>query len=176
MGIGVLYGRLDLLKDMAPWQGGGDMIKSVSFEKTIFNDPPYRFEAGTPNVGGAAGLAAAIDYLSALGRENVRAHEADLLAYAAARLEAVAGLRIIGTARERAGVISFVLDGVHPHDIGTILDAAGVAVRTGHHCAQPVMERFGVPATVRASFGLYNTREEVDALVGGLDGVGRMFR
>jgi cysteine desulfurase/selenocysteine lyase len=176
MGIGVLYGRLDLLKEMAPWQGGGDMIRSVSFEKTIFNDPPYRFEAGTPNVGGAVGLAAAIDYLTALGRDNVRAHEADLLAYANARLEAVGGLRIVGTAREKAGVVSFVLDGVHPHDIGTILDAAGVAVRTGHHCAQPVMERFGVPATVRASFGLYNTRDEVDALVDGLDGVARMFR
>jgi cysteine desulfurase/selenocysteine lyase len=176
MGIGVLYGRLDLLKEMSPWQGGGDMIKSVTFEKTVFNDPPYRFEAGTPNVGGAVGLAAAIDYLSALGQESVRAHEADLLAYATARLEAVGGLRIVGTAREKAGVLSFTLDGVHPHDIGTILDSAGVAVRTGHHCAQPVMERFGVPATVRASFGLYNTRDEIDALVDGLDGVGRMFR
>jgi cysteine desulfurase/selenocysteine lyase len=176
MGIGALYGRLDLLKTMSPWQGGGDMIRSVTFEKTTFNDAPYRFEAGTPNVGGAVGLRAAIEYLTSLGLPNVRAHEADLLSYATARLETVDGLRIIGTAREKAGAISFTLDGVHPHDIGTILDAAGVAVRTGHHCAQPVMLRFGVPATTRASFGLYNTRDEVDALVDGLDGVRRMFR
>jgi cysteine desulfurase / selenocysteine lyase len=176
MGVGVLYGRLDLFKTMSPWQGGGDMIRSVTFEKTIFNDAPYLFEAGTPNVGGAVGLDAAIGYLSALGPANVRAHEADLLAYATSRLEAVEGLRIIGTAREKAGVISFTLDGVHPHDIGTILDAGGVAVRTGHHCAQPVMQRFGVPATVRASFGLYNTRDEVDALVDGLANVRRMFQ
>jgi cysteine desulfurase/selenocysteine lyase len=176
MGVGVLYGRHDLLWKMAPWQGGGDMIKSVTFEKTIFNDPPYLFEAGTPNVGGAVGLDAAIGYLAALGHANVRAHEADLLAYATSRLEAVEGLRIIGTAREKAGVISFTLDGIHPHDIGTILDAGGVAVRTGHHCAQPVMQRFGIPATVRASFGLYNTRDEVDALVDGLANVRRMFQ
>lgn len=175
MGVGVLYGRKEILADMPPFQGGGDMIKSVTFEKTVFNDIPYLFEAGTPNVGGAVGLAAAIGYLTGLGIDSIRRHEEELLAYATSRLSAVEGLRIVGTARQKAGVISFTLDDVHPHDIGTILDTAGIAVRTGHHCAQPVMERFGVPATVRASFGLYNTTGEVDALVAGLAKVRELF-
>jgi cysteine desulfurase/selenocysteine lyase len=176
MGIGVLYGKKDLLASMPPYQGGGDMIASVTFEKTVFNELPYTFEAGTPNVGGAIGLGAAIDYLAAIGMDRVRKHEDELLAYATGRLSAVPGLRIVGTAREKTGVISFTLDGVHPHDIGTILDAEGVAIRTGHHCAQPVMQRFGVPATARASFALYNTMEEVDALVAGLGKVREVFR
>ena len=176
MGIGVLYGKKEILADMPPYQGGGDMIKSVTFEKTVFNDLPYVFEAGTPNVGGAIGLGAAIEYISGIGIDLIRRHEEELLAYATARLTSVPGLRIIGNARQKAGVISFTLDGVHPHDIGTILDSGGVAVRTGHHCAQPVMQRFGVPATVRASFGLYNTTEEVDALADGLGKVRELFR
>ncbi len=167
-GIGALWARESLLEAMPPWQGGGDMIKAVSFERTVYNDLPYRFEAGTPNVAGAVGFGAAIKWLSAVGRERVAAHEARLLAHGERRLRDVPGLRLIGTARERAGVLSFVLDGVHPHDIGTILDGEGIAVRTGHHCAMPVMERFGVPATVRASLGVYNTNDELDRLVLGL--------
>jgi len=174
-GIGVLYGRRALLEAMPPWQGGGDMIRSVTFEKTTYNDVPFRFEAGTPNIAGAIGLAAAADYLQDLGLESVAAYEADLLAYGTQALEAVPGLRLIGTARKKASVLSFVLEGVHPHDIGTILDREGLAVRTGHHCAQPTMERFGVPATARASIGIYNTRAELDVLVEALAKVREVF-
>jgi cysteine desulfurase/selenocysteine lyase len=174
-GIGVLHGKAKILEAMAPWQGGGDMILSVSFEGTRFNTIPYRFEAGTPDAAGAIGLGAAVDWLEGLDREGAEAHERDLLASATRRLEEIPGLRIIGTAPGKAAVISFVMDGVHPHDVGTILDREGVAVRAGHHCAQPLMERFGVPATVRASFALYNTREDVDQLVLGLHRVREMF-
>jgi cysteine desulfurase/selenocysteine lyase len=175
-GIGVLYGRQALLEAMPPWQGGGDMILSVSFEKTTYNTLPYKFEAGTPNIAGVVGLAAAIDYVSAIGIEEIAAHEHELLLYAAGRLkDEIKGLRLIGTAANKAAVISFVLDAVHPHDIGTILDQEGIAIRTGHHCAQPIMMRFNVPATGRASFGLYNTRDEVDALVRGLKKVLEVF-
>ncbi len=175
-GIGALYGKETLLDKMPPWQGGGDMILSVSFEKTTYNTLPYKFEAGTPNISGAIGLASALDYVDAVGTENIAAHEHDLLLYATRRLQEIEGLRIIGTAAEKASVISFVLDGVHPHDIGTILDQEGVAIRTGHHCAQPLMVRFNVPATGRASFGLYNTRAEADALVDGMRRVVEVFR
>ena len=174
-GIGVLYGRKELLDAMPPWQGGGDMIRLVSFEKTTYNDAPFRFEAGTPNIAGAIGLAAAAEYLEGLGLDAVAGHEADLLAYGTQRLTEIEGLRFTGTAPHKAGVLAFVLDGVHPHDIGTILDSEGVAIRTGHHCAQPVMQRFGVPATSRASIGIYNTREEIDALVVALEKVREVF-
>jgi cysteine desulfurase/selenocysteine lyase len=153
---------------MPPYQGGGDMIRSVSFAKTTYNELPYKFEAGTPNIEGAIGLGAAIDYLNRLGLDAVAAHEHDLLTYATDALTELPGLRILGTARHKAAVVSFVLEGVHPHDIGTILDQEGIAVRTGHHCCQPLMERYHVPATARASFGVYNTRADVDALVRGL--------
>ena len=175
-GIGVLYGKQALLDAMPPYQGGGDMILSVSFEKTTYNALPYKFEAGTPNIEGVVGMATALDYISAIGLENIAGHEQDLLQYATARLKEIPGLRIIGTAAEKASVISFTLEGVHPHDIGTILDQDGIAIRTGHHCAQPLMMRFNVPATGRASFGLYNTREEADALVAGLRRVVEVFR
>ncbi|MGH9789933.1 MAG: SufS family cysteine desulfurase, partial [Candidatus Acidiferrales bacterium] len=174
-GIGVLYGKSALLDAMPPYQGGGDMISSVTFEKTTYNKLPYKFEAGTPNVAGAIGLGAALEYVHGLGMEKIAAHETELLAYATGALEAVRDIRVIGTAPEKAGVLSFVLDGIHPHDVGTILDREGIAIRTGHHCAQPVMQRFGVPATARASFALYNTREEVDALVDGLQKVREVF-
>jgi cysteine desulfurase/selenocysteine lyase len=153
---------------MPPYQGGGDMIASVTFDKTIYNRLPYKFEAGTPNIADTVGLGAAIEYLNQLGIENIEKHEAELLDYATAEVEQIPGVSVVGTAREKAGVLSFVMGDIHPHDIGTILDSEGVAVRTGHHCAQPVMQRYGIPATVRASFGLYNTREEVDALVRGI--------
>jgi cysteine desulfurase/selenocysteine lyase len=175
-GIGVLWGRQSLLDAMPPWQGGGDMILSVSYEKTTYNALPYKFEAGTPNIEGVVGLAAALDYISAIGLDRIAAYEHDLEQYATRRLREIEGLRLIGTAREKAAVISFVLEGVHPHDIGTILDQEGIAIRTGHHCAQPLMMRFNVPATGRASFGLYNTREEADALVDGLHKVIEVFR
>jgi len=175
-GVGVLYGRSELLEAMPPYQGGGDMIRSVTFEKTTFNALPYKFEAGTPNIAGGIAFGAAIDYVTGLGLERIEAHEADLLRYATEALLEVPGLRIIGRAREKAGVLSFVLEGVHPHDIGTVLDREGIAIRTGHHCAQPVMDRYGLPATARASFGLYNTREEVDALVRAIHKVIGMFR
>ncbi len=175
-GIGVLYGRAPLLRGMKPYQGGGDMIASVSFEKTVYADIPQKFEAGTPNIAGAVGLGAAIDYLTATGLDLIARHEADLLAYATAALARVPGLTMIGTAPAKAGVVSFVMDGIHPHDIGTIVDAEGIAIRTGHHCAQPVMTRFGVPATARASFGLYNTKEEVDLLVNSLARVIEVMR
>jgi cysteine desulfurase/selenocysteine lyase len=174
-GIGVLYGKFALLDAMPPYQGGGDMIRSVTFEKTLYNDLPYKFEAGTPNIGGAIGLGAAIDYVDRLGIDNIAAHEHDLLTYATESLLAIEGVHIIGTAAEKAAVISFIIDGIHPHDIGTILDREGIAVRTGHHCAQPVMQRFHIPATARASFALYNTREEIDALVKGIYKVKEVF-
>jgi cysteine desulfurase/selenocysteine lyase len=167
-GIGVLYGKARLLEAMPPYQGGGDMIASVTFEKTVYNRLPYKFEAGTPNIADTIGLGAAIEYLNTLGLERIEAHEADLLAYATRAVESIPGVRIVGTAREKAAVLSFVMEDIHPHDIGTILDNEGIAVRTGHHCAQPVMQCFKVPATARASFGLYNTREEVDALAAGI--------
>ena len=175
-GIGALYGKESILDAMPPWQGGGDMILSVSFEKTTFNALPYKFEAGTPNIEGVIGLAAALDYVSLAGIENIAAHEHDLLTYATGRLREVDGLRIIGTAKRKAAVISFTLEGVHPHDIGTILDREGVAIRTGHHCAQPLMLRFNIPATSRASFAMYNTRAEADALITGLHKVIEVFR
>ncbi|HEV7515710.1 MAG TPA: cysteine desulfurase, partial [Thermoanaerobaculia bacterium] len=174
-GIGVLWGRAELLAEMPPWQSGGGMIRSVSFSGTDYAPPPARFEAGTPAIEGAAGLAAALDYLDGIGREKIAAWEGTLLAYAAERLAEIPGLRFVGTARERAAVLSFTLDGVHPHDIGTILDRRGIAIRAGHHCAQPVMERFGVPATARASFAFYNTLAEVDALAAALAEVRELF-
>jgi cysteine desulfurase/selenocysteine lyase len=161
---------------MPPYQGGGDMILSVTFEKTVYNDIPYKFEAGTPNIAGAIALGTAVDYMTALGLEAIHAYEDELLAYGTERLLTVPGLKLVGTAAEKTGVLSFVLDGVHPHDIGTVLDYEGIAIRTGHHCAQPVMDRFGVPATARASLAFYNTREEIDALVVGLGKVLEMFR
>jgi cysteine desulfurase/selenocysteine lyase len=167
-GIGVLYGRETLLEQMPPWQGGGDMILAVSFEKTIYNGLPHKFEAGTPHIAGAIGLGAAMDYLETLGMDRIAAAEHSLLDYAERRLAELPGLRLIGTAPGKAAVISFVLDGIHPHDLGTILDHEGVAIRTGHHCAMPVMEFFGLPATARASFAFYNTRDEIDRLVAAL--------
>jgi len=167
-GIGALYGKAKLLEAMPPYQGGGDMIASVTFEKTIYNSLPYKFEAGTPNIAGTLGLGAAIDYLNQLGFDRFAPYEHELLVYATEALAQIPDLRIIGTAKEKAAVISFVLDGLHPHDVGTVLDQEGIAVRTGHHCAQPLMERFQVPATTRASLAFYNTFEEVDALVKGI--------
>jgi cysteine desulfurase/selenocysteine lyase len=167
-GIGVLYGRESLLADMPPWQGGGDMILAVSFERTLYNDLPYKFEAGTPHIAGAIGLGTAVDYLEDLGLDRIAAAEHDLLEHATTRLREVRGLEIVGTAAEKAAVVSFTLPGLHPHDIGTILDSEGIAIRTGHHCAMPVMEFYGVPATARASFAFYNTRAEVDRLVDAL--------
>jgi cysteine desulfurase/selenocysteine lyase len=174
-GIGVLYGKAEHLEAMPPWQGGGDMILSVSFEKTLYNRPPYRFEAGTPNMAGAVGLAAALDYLDALPRDAAWRHEDELLAYGTEALSRIPGLRIIGTAPHKAAVLSFVMDDVHPHDIGTVLDREGVAIRTGHHCAQPIMQRFGIPATARASLGVYNTREDLDVLAAAVEKARRMF-
>jgi cysteine desulfurase/selenocysteine lyase len=174
-GIGALWGRADLLEAMPPWQGGGDMIESVTFEKTTYAKIPHKFEAGTPHIAGGAGLAAAVEYLEATGVERAGAHEDALLAYATEAVQAIPGLRLIGTAPAKAGVLAFVVDGIHAHDIATILDREGVAVRAGHHCAQPVMQRFGVPATVRASFGIYNSRQDVDALVRGLRAAVEMF-
>ena len=174
-GIGILYGKESLLKAMPPYQGGGEMIESVTFEKTTYAGLPFKFEAGTPHIAGAIGLGAAIDYVSAIGLDRIGAHENDILEYATARLGALNSVRLIGTAPEKAAIVSFNLEDVHPHDVGTILDREGVAVRTGHHCAQPVMDRFDVAATVRASFGLYNTRREVDALVDALGRVQEIF-
>src|SRR6266852_4535139 len=174
-GSGVVYGRAALLETMNPFQGGGDMIKSVTFEKTIYADLPNKFEAGTPAIASQIGLGAAIDYLNIIGREKAAAYEHELLNYATERLSAIEGVRIIGTAREKLGVLSFVIEDIHPHDIGTILDQRGIAVRAGHHCAQPVMQRFKVPATARASFAFYNTREEVDILVSAIEKVIEVF-
>ena len=163
-GIGVLYGKTALLEAMPPFMGGGDMISSVTFERSTWNALPYKFEAGTPDIAGVVGLHAALDYIDAIGLDRIASHERGLLAYGTQMLEAVPGVRLIGTAPEKASILSFVMEGVHPHDIGTIVDREGIAIRTGHHCAQPVMERFGVPATARASLAMYNTREELDAL------------
>ena len=174
-GIGALYGKERLLEAMPPWQGGGDMILSVSFEHTQYNELPYKFEAGTPNIAGAIGLGAAIDYMQGLGIANLAQHEHALLAAATEKVTAMDGVRIIGTAHEKASVLSFMIDGVHPHDVGTIFDQQGVAIRTGHHCAQPVMQFFGIPATARASFAFYNTMEEVDALIDGIKKVQELF-
>jgi cysteine desulfurase/selenocysteine lyase len=174
-GVGVLYGKARWLEAMPPYQGGGDMIKSVTFEKTTYNVLPYKFEAGTPNIAGAIGLGAAIDYVKGLGLSNIRRHEEELLALGTERLRAIPGLRLIGTARKKAAVLSFTLEGVHPHDVGTVLDRLGIAVRTGHHCAQPVMDFFQVPATARASLAFYNTPAEIEALAAGIGEVQRMF-
>ncbi len=174
-GIGALYGRAELLESMPPYQAGGEMIRSVTFEKTLYNSLPNKFEAGTPNIAGSIGLGAAIDYVNELGMERITAYESQLLEYGTECLESIGGLRLIGTARRKGGVLSFVMDGVHPHDIGTILDSEGIAVRTGHHCTQPLMDRFGVPATARASLAFYNTKEEIDALVKGIDRVNEVF-
>jgi cysteine desulfurase / selenocysteine lyase len=174
-GIGVLYGKAELLDNMPPYQAGGDMIASVTFEETLYNRLPYKFEAGTPNVAGAIGLGTAIEYVKAIGLRKIAAHEHALLAYATPALASIPGIRLIGTAKDKAAVLSFVLDGIHPHDIGTVLDQEGIAIRTGHHCAQPLMQRFGVPATARASFGMYNTTEEIDALVSGIHKAREVF-
>ncbi len=167
-GIGVLYGKEALLEKMPPWQGGGDMIRMVTFDRTEYNDLPWKFEAGTPNIADTIGLTSAIEYIEGIGFDAIKAHEDNLLAYAIETLSSVPGFRVIGTAKEKASVLSFVIEGIHPHDLGTILDTEGIAIRTGHHCAMPVMNRFGVPATARASFALYNTAEEVDTLKAGL--------
>ena len=174
-GIGVLYGRTELLDDLPPYQGGGEMIRSVTFEETTYAPLPAKFEAGTPHIAGAIGLGAAVDYIRHLSWDWIEQHEHDLLAYATEALTAIPGVRIIGTAREKAAVLSFVMDGIHAHDIGTILDQEGIAIRAGHHCTQPVMERLGVPATARASFAFYNTRAEVDALAQGVAKVREVF-
>jgi len=174
-GVGVLYGKSALLEAMPPYQGGGDMISSVTFEKTIYNRLPYKFEAGTPNIAGGIALGAAIDYLEALGMERIASYEHELLKYATETFSQLAGVRLIGTAKEKASVLSFVVDGVHPHDVGTILDQEGIAIRTGHHCAQPVMDFFNLPATARASLAFYNTREEIDALAAGIRKVTEVF-
>jgi cysteine desulfurase / selenocysteine lyase len=174
-GIGVLYGKAELLEAMPPYQGGGDMISSVSFEKAIYDVIPYKFEAGTPNIAATIGLGAAIDYINGIGLANVAAHEHALLEYGTEALSRIPGVRIIGTARQKASVISFVVDGIHAHDVGTVLDQEGIAVRTGHHCAQPLMERFGVPATARASLAFYNTKEEIDRLATGIEKVRQIF-
>jgi cysteine desulfurase / selenocysteine lyase len=174
-GIGVLYGKAALLEAMPPYQGGGDMIASVTFEKTTYNVLPYKFEAGTPNIAGTIGLGAAIDYVNEIGLENIAHYEQGLLEYGTAELSKIPGLRLIGTAKEKAGVLSFVLEGIHPHDVGTILDREGIAIRTGHHCAMPVMERFKIPATSRASLAFYNTIEEIDALAAGIYKVKEVF-
>ncbi|MCJ9430112.1 cysteine desulfurase [Kordiimonas marina] len=174
-GIGVIYGKEALLDKMPPWQGGGDMISTVTFEKTTYNDLPYKFEAGTPNIAGGIAMKAALDYISALGHDAIHTHEMDLLKYATEALTAVNSVRLIGTAPEKGALISFTMNQAHPHDIGTILDRQGIAVRAGHHCAQPVMDRFGVPGTVRASFGIYNDRTDVDRLIDGLKKVVDIF-
>ena len=174
-GIGALYGRWDLLAAMPPYQGGGEMIRSVSFAKTEYAEPPARFEAGTPNIVGAIALGAAVDYLQGIGLEAIRQYESGLLDYATEALSTMPGVRLVGTATHRASVVSFLIEGAHPHDVGTILDREGIAVRAGHHCAQPVMDHFGVPATVRASLALYNTRQEIDRLVTGVAKVQEIF-
>ncbi len=175
-GVGALYAKYDWLEQMPPYQGGGEMISSVTFEKTTFNRVPHKFEAGTPNIAGAIGFGAAIEYVESVGLEDIAAHENDLLRYATEALQSIPEVRLIGTARHKASVLSFMIDEVHPHDAGTILDHEGIAVRTGHHCAQPVMARFGVPATCRASLAMYNTREEIDALAAGVRTVIEVFR
>ncbi|MBT8377650.1 MAG: cysteine desulfurase [Ignavibacteria bacterium] len=174
-GIGALYGKIDILDKMPPYQGGGDMISKVTFEDTTYNELPHKFEAGTPDIAGAIGLGAAIDYVTKIGIENIKEHEKEILNYATEQVAKVPGLRIIGNAKEKMSVLSFVLENIHPHDIGTFLDFEGVAIRTGHHCTQPVMQRFNIPATSRASFGMYNSKEEVDVLVNGLNKIIEVF-
>ena len=174
-GIGVLYGREALLDAMPPYMGGGDMIRSVTFEKTTYADLPHKFEAGTPHIAGVVGLGAAVDYISGIGFDKIATHEKDLMEYGTAALSEIPGLRMIGTARHKASILAFVLKGAHPHDVGTIVDMEGVSIRTGHHCTQPVMERFGVPATARASVAMYNTRQEIDQLVHALHRVRETF-
>ena len=174
-GVGILYGKEELLNDMTPWQGGGDMIKNVTFEKTTYNDLPHKFEAGTPNIAGGIALGAAIDFINSIGFDFIHAHEAELSRFAVSQLRDIKGLRFIGTAKERAGLVSFVLDRIHPYDTGVILDKLGIAVRTGHHCTQPVMNFFEVPGTVRASFAVYNTKQDIVRLVEGIERVKRMF-
>jgi cysteine desulfurase / selenocysteine lyase len=174
-GIGALYGKVELLESMPPYQGGGDMISKVTFEETTYNELPHKFEAGTPDIAGAIGLGAAIEYINRIGIENIKEHEQNLLEYATKKIAEVPGLRIIGTAKEKTSVLSFVLENIHPHDIGTFLDFEGVAIRTGHHCTQPLMQRFNIPATSRASFAMYNTKEEVDVLVNGLKKIIEVF-
>ena len=174
-GVGVLYGKASLLEAMPPYQGGGEMISSVTFEKTTYNKLPFKFEAGTPNIAGAIALGTAIEYLNEIGMNKITAYEHELLEYATRKVSAIPGVRLIGTAKEKAGVLSFVIESIHPHDIGTILDQEGIAIRTGHHCAQPIMDRFGIPATARASFAFYNTKEEVDALANGILKVQEVF-
>jgi cysteine desulfurase / selenocysteine lyase len=175
-GVGVLFGKTKYLEKMPPYQGGGDMIASVTFEKTQYNVLPYKFEAGTPPIAGVIGFGAAIDYIRAIGFQTIQAHERDLLEYATRTLSEIPGLKIIGTAKEKAAIISFTLDGIHPHDIGTLIDQEGIAIRTGHHCTQPVMKKFGVPATARASFSIYNTRDEIDRLIVALKKVIEVFK
>jgi cysteine desulfurase/selenocysteine lyase len=175
-GIGVVYGKLEHLEQMPPYQGGGDMIRSVTFEKTEYNDVPHKFEAGTPNIAGAVGLAAALNYVNSVGLDRISRHENELMVYASELISRHTELRIIGQAAKKASVLSFVLEGIHAHDIGTVLDQEGIAIRAGHHCTQPLMERFGIPATARASFGLYNTKEDIDALADGIGHVLRLFR
>jgi cysteine desulfurase/selenocysteine lyase len=175
MGIGVLYASADAMEQMEPFLGGGDMISSVTFEKSTWNEPPHKFEAGTPDVAGAVGLGAALDYVTSIGLRAIASHEQELLEYATRALETMEGVRLIGTARRKASILSFVMDGVHPHDIGTVVDREGIAIRTGHHCAQPVMDRFGVPATARASIAMYNTRADIDALMAALSRVRQLF-
>ena len=174
-GTGVLYGREDILDAMPPWQGGGDMILEVSFDGTLFNELPYKFEAGTPNISGVIGLGAAIDYLQSVGMSQIAAHEQQLLDYMMQGLGEIDGVRLIGTAANKAGVQSFLVDDIHPHDLGTILDHQGVAIRTGHHCAMPVMEFYGVPGTARASLALYNNRDDIDRLVASLTTAKEIF-
>ena len=174
-GTGVLYGKENLLDRMPPWQGGGDMIKAVTLQKTVFNDLPYKFEAGTPHIAGVIGLGEAVNYVDRAGLARISAHEAELIHYATGAATGIKGLRIIGTSKHKSGILSFTLDGIHPHDVGTILDHQGIAVRTGHHCAMPVMEHFRVPATTRASFAFYNTREEIDLLIQGLERCREIF-
>ena len=174
-GVGVLYGQADLLDAMPPYQGGGEMIRSVTFEKTLYNVIPNKFEAGTQNIAGSVGMGAAIDYVNGVGTDNIAAYEKELLAYGAERLSEIELVKLIGTARHKGSILSFVMENAHPHDVGTILDAEGIAVRTGHHCAQPLMDRYGVPATVRASLAFYNTKEEIDTLVKGIDRVIEVF-
>jgi cysteine desulfurase/selenocysteine lyase len=173
-GMGALYGKKEILEAMPPYRGGGEMIKEVTFEKTTYNELPYKFEAGTPNIADVIAVKTAIEYINELGKENVAAYENELLTYATEQLSKIEGLKIIGQAKEKVSVISFVIDGIHPQDIGVILDQQGIAVRTGHHCTQPLMKRFGIPGTSRASFAVYNTKEEIDKLVLGIEKVKKM--
>ena len=174
-GIGILYGKKELLEQMPPYQGGGDMIKSVTFEKTTYNDIPNRFEAGTPNISGAIALGKAIEYINKIGIGNINKHEEDLLNYATSKLKKINKVKIIGEAKEKAAVISFIIEGIHPHDIGTIMDSHGIAIRAGHHCTQPIMDFYNVPATARASFAIYNTKEDVDELVKAIEKCIKVF-